>query len=366
MRESSASVTTTGSPLGSNAQRVLASGGLFLVAGGMLFGLVFAIFILHPNNARIGDAMFAAAQLVPSGDTDGILSRFESIGGFLENKGTKIDTHSHMVHMGFIALLLALLQPWVVLSDKTRSLSARLYIVSAVLLPPAIFSIHYLGLAYSPLSFIGWGSILADLSGALLAIAVSIQLWGLLKFGRAGKVPAAVALPEGGRAARLLLAGGALLLACGFVYGAAYAAWTQGGHAPSELAILKSIVSSAAADDQAALGESFGQFGRWQMIQAINVATHSHVNEMGILLLLLSFLQGLVAFEERVRVRWAGLAVTGAFLLPVGILLEIPFGVVGSVIADLAGFTAIVSLLAMSIGLLRHYRGRSTRELGPG
>ena len=51
-------------PLGSNSQRLFAIGGILLVASGMLFGDVFAMFVLHPNNARIGEAMFAAADYV--------------------------------------------------------------------------------------------------------------------------------------------------------------------------------------------------------------------------------------------------------------------------------------------------------------
>ena len=58
-------------PLASQSQRLLAIGGILLVASGMLFGDIFAMFILHPNNARIGAAMYAAAQLIPAGDAEG-------------------------------------------------------------------------------------------------------------------------------------------------------------------------------------------------------------------------------------------------------------------------------------------------------
>ncbi len=344
--------------LGSDSQRLLAVGGLLLVAGGMLFGDLFAIFVLHPNNARIGEAMFTASQLIPQGDVDGIMAQFMAIGGFLENRGTKVDAHSHMIHVGYIALLLALLQPWVNLSDQLKRRTAWLFIVAAVLLPPSIFSIYYLGLAYSPLSHIGWGSIFADLFGALLAVAMFIQFWGLWRHVR-GDGPAAGALVTGSgwRASRTLLAGGLLLLVWGFLYGAGYAAWLKSGAGASEVDILKSIVTNAAANKQDLVGQDFAAFGQLQMYRAINVATHTHINEMGILLLLLSFLQGLLAGDENSRNRWATIAVAGAWLLPVGILLEIPFGVVGSVIADLSGFCMIIAVLVMLAGLLRNASG---------
>ena len=120
--------------------------------------------------------------------------------------------------------------------------------------------------------------------------------------------------------------------------------------------ILKSIVTNAASQNQELLGQDFAAYGKFQMYRAINVATHTHINEMGILLLLLSFAQRLLPYSDSARTRWAILAVAGGFLLPVGILLEIPYGVVGSVIADSAGFAVIASLVAMLLGLLRHIR----------
>lgn len=355
MTPASNSAVQSGNTLGSDSQRVLAFGGLLLIAAGMLFGDLFAIFVLHQNNARIGEAMFAAAQLIPAGDADGIMAEFMAIGGFLENKGTKVDTHSHLIHMGYIALLLAVIQPWVALSDTTRTRVAWLYIVSGALMPPSIFAIHYVGLAYSPISHIGWGSIFADLFGALLAIAMFVQLWGLWQY-RNGSTSAAPVLPDGGRASRVLLTGGILLLVWGFLYGAAYAAWTQSGSAFSEIDILKNILASAVAADQAALGEAFGAYGHFLMITAINVATHVHINETGILLLLLALIQGLLASDDAKRLLWARIATVSAFMMPVGILLEIPYGRFGSVVVDTAGFVLIISLLVMLSGLRRYWR----------
>jgi hypothetical protein len=350
-------------PIASGSQRLLAIGGILLVASGMLFGDIFAMFILHPNNARIGQAMYAAAQLIPTGDADGILAHFMAIGGFLENRGTKIDAHSHIIHMGYIALLLAMLQPWVSLSDVSKRRAAWLFIVSAFLLPPSIFAIHYVGLAYTPLAHIGWASILADFFGTLLAVAVFIQFWGLWRHVRGGgDAPAElVYIGSGDAASRTLLVGGLLLIVTGFFYGLGYATFLEFGNAPSEVDILKKIVIHAAAADNTALNIDFGAFGNYQMLRAINIATHAHIIEMGILLLLMSFVQGFIQFEDATRRHWARLAVLSGFALPAGILLKIPYGIVGSVIADLAGFTMIVSLMAVLIGLLR-YTGTSDAQ----
>jgi len=327
----------------------------------MLFGDIFAMFVLHPNNARIGEAMYAASQLVPAGDADGILAHFMAIGGFLENRGTKVDTHSHIIHMGYIALLLAMLQPWVALSPALKWRAAWLFIVSAALLPVSIFSIYYAGLAYSPLEHIGWGSIFADFFGALLAVAVAIQLWGLWCH-KHGHGESKVQPPSGNMASRTLLVGGLLLLVSGFLYGAGYAAWAQSGAATNEVDILKNIVSHAAASEQELLGADFSAYGNYQMYRAINIAVHTHINEMGILLLLMSFVQGFIHYVDNTRRRWARLAVLSAFGLPIGILLEIKLGIVGSILADFFGFSMIVALMAMLFGLLRYTGAADSRE----
>jgi hypothetical protein len=354
-------------PIASDSQRVLLIGGILLAVSGMLLGDVFAMFVLHPNNGRIGEAMFAASQLIPLGDAEGILGHFMAIGGFLENKGTKIDAHSHIIHMGYIALLLAMLQPWVALSASVKRRAAWCFVLSAFLLSPSIFAIHYVGLAYSPLPHIGWASILADLFGAFLALVVAIQLWGMWRYLQGSEPSEREEQPSyistGNSASRTLLVAGLLLIVSGFFYGMGLAAVNAQGGSPSEVDILKDIIVQAAARDELALGAAFGDYGNYQMYRAINIATHAHINEMGILLLLMSFVQGFVQYADPLRQRWALCAAVSGIALPAGIILEIPFGFIGSIIADLAGFTMVVALLAMLFGLLR-YTGASDASTG--
>lgn len=353
-------------PPGGSPQRVLAIGGLLAVICGMLFGDVFAMFVLHPNNARIGQALAEAAQMIPVGDTDGILSRFASIGGFLENRGTKVDAHSHMIHLGYLALLLALLQPWIAFRPRQKLRLAWLFVVPAFLLPAAVFAIHYVGVAYSPLQHIGWASVVADLSGLLLAVAASLSLWGMWRHFRSGAAAESASgfAQRDDAASRTLLVGGLLLLVCGFLYGAGYAAWGLSGSSAAEVDILKDIVTQAAGQRTDALNAAFGAFGDYQMYRAINIAVHTHINEFGILLLLLSFIQPYVYYPDAWKRRWARLAVLGGFGLPVGVLLELKAGVVGKILADSFGFIAICAVMAMLFGLLRHTGAADSRQRG--
>src|SRR5438132_8263602 len=99
-----------------SAPRLLIFGGIALIAGGMLFGDIFAVFVLHQNGGRTGEALVAATQAAAAGNAAGVNSAFARIGNEMEDRGTKVDTHVHMTDAGYLALLLALVQPYVALS----------------------------------------------------------------------------------------------------------------------------------------------------------------------------------------------------------------------------------------------------------
>src|SRR5437868_1548498 len=164
----SASGAATFSAMG--ARRLLVFGGIALIAAGMLFGDIFAVFVLHQNGGKTGRALLAAAQAAAAQDSSAVRLVFAQIGNLLEDRGTKVDAHVHMVDAGFLALLLALVQPYVALSRKMKKSLAALFIAGGFLLPIGIFLIHYVGLTGSPFAAIGWASVLADSAGALLIL----------------------------------------------------------------------------------------------------------------------------------------------------------------------------------------------------
>src|SRR5258706_15206141 len=151
-----------------SARRIYIFGGIALIAAGLLFGDVFAFFILHQKAARQGEALIAASRAVAAGNAAAVNEVFSHLGILLENRGTKVDAHVHMIDAGYLALLLALVQPYIALSRQTKKSLAVLSIAGGVLLPVGIFLIHYIGLTGSPFAAIGWASVLADSAGALL------------------------------------------------------------------------------------------------------------------------------------------------------------------------------------------------------
>lgn len=350
---------TVSAPAEDTAARLLAFGGVALMIAGMVFGDLFAIFVLHQNNARLGETMYAAATNITAGNTEAIFAQFQEIGGYLSNRGSKVAAHTHAVAVGFLAVILSVLQPYSAHSAAARRQLAQVYIACGLMLPVAVFFIHYVGLKGSPFEYFGWASLVANITGTVLAIVVCIQLAGLWK-GRRGTV-GGLPLPAVREAGKTLLAGGVLLLAAGFLYGAGYAAYLQFGLPASEADILNNIIGNAASGES--FDAEFGAYGNYQALRGINTAAHSHVNTMALLLLVLALVQPFVRLQPDWKRRWARILVAASFLLPVCILLEFRFGRAAGAAADVVGFTGIAALVAMLIGLARGSgRGESSAE----
>src|SRR6266481_8533432 len=113
------------------ARRLLILGGIGLILTGMFLGDIFAVYTLHQNAAQVGANLAAAANAALAGNRDAVLANFQNVGAFLENRGTKVDTHVHMIDFGYLALLLAILQPWVAFAERAKKKLAWLFLAGA-------------------------------------------------------------------------------------------------------------------------------------------------------------------------------------------------------------------------------------------
>jgi len=344
-----------------SAQRLLVFGGIALIAGGMLFGDIFAVFVLHQNGGQTGAALLAATEAVAAQNPAAVKDAFTRIGGLLEDRGTKVDTHVHMTDAGYLALLLALAQPYIGLSAARKKLLAKLFLLGGVLLPIGIFLIHYVGLAYSPFSVIGWASILADSAGALLIVALVGEVWGLVNYFRSGK--GSIELPQDRTwERRILLSGGTMLVLLGFLDGAWYAGMNLYGQEARERKILGDVLDAAVASSPAA-AQSVNDYGMLVAEKAVETAAHSHIIEFGLLAMLLSFIQPYVLLRDVWKRRWVVLLLAGSLILPIFVFLELKLGLVAGGIADLGGLMVIVALIGMLVGVLR-YSGSIDAQAG--
>jgi hypothetical protein len=345
-----------------SARRLLIFGGIALIAGGMLFGDIFAVFVLHQNGGRTGEALLAAAQAAAARDPLGVRSAFTSIGGLLEDRGTKVDAHVHMSDAGYLALLLALVQPYVALPSQRKKRLASLFLVGGVMLPVGIFLIHYVGLLYSPFPVIGWASILADAGGAVLIVALAAELWGLWKYSRGARADVEPEwVQDSSWSRRVLLSGGTILILFGFLYGAWYSAFDLYPQEASETRILASLANAGAKADAPGMNASVNDYGGLAASKAVSIAAHSHIIEFGLLALLLSFVQPYVFLREKWKRRWVVALLAGSVLLPAFVLLELRLGLVAGGIADAGGLLVLIGLLGMLSGVLRYTGSVDTR-----
>lgn len=353
-----------------SARRLLIVGGIALVVAGMIFGDVFAVFVLHQNANRIGRALMIATDAVASKDAASVLTQFTNIGGLLENRGTKVDAHVHMIDFGYLALLLALIQPFVALAERTRRWLAKLFLLGAAMLPVSVFLIHYVGLLYSPLSSIGWASIFADLGGLLVIVASAGQLIGLWRHARNSiEIESPNVTPkETTWTSRTLLTGGTLLILAGFLHGAFYAVVDLRNHETHDQIALETMINASVAQQNSASRNMrdahtvVDGYGMIQAEKAVNIAAHSHIIEFGLLAILLAFIQQYVFLAERWKRRWAIVMLTGSVLLPAFVLLELQLGLIAGGIADAGGLLVIIALIGMLVGVLRHTRQLDARE----
>ena len=347
------------------ARRIFVIGGIGLILCGMILGDVFAAFTLHPNANRIGENLLAATRAVASHDPQAAGAAFQNIGGLLENRGTKVDAHSHMIGFGYIALLIALLQPSVGFSEVAKRFLAKLFVFGAILLPVGVFLIHYVGLVGSPFAAIGWASVFADFGGFLVWVVCLCELAGLAKyFGARSTVKASdELLNDRSWAARALLSGGTLLILIGFLHGSYYAGVHLFRYEARDGELLSAMTTRAAAGDSAAALQAVADYGELQGAKAVNVAAHAHVVEFGVLAILLAFFQPYVFLSEKWRRIWVVLLLIGSLALPVFVLLELQWGLLAGGLADVGGLLVIIALFAMLVGIWR-YTGKLDSSAG--
>jgi hypothetical protein len=337
------------------ARRLFLIGGIGLILTGMFFGDIFAVFTLHQNAAQVGANLAAAAQAALAGNRQAVLANFQNVGAFLENRGTKVDTHVHMIDFGYLALMLAILQPWMAFTESVKKKLAWAFLTGAWLLPVGVYLIHYVGLAHSPMKSIGWASIAADFGGLLVLIVTFACLLGLWRHFR-GKLasPPDTLLADRSAERRILFAGGIALVLLGFFHGAYYAATDLYRHEAQDYSLLAQMSAGAAAGAGAVVDQALVGYGQLQGAKAVNIAAHAHSIEFGLLAIMLAFFQPYVSLPASWKRLWAAVLLVGSLLLPVCVLLEMRFGLVAGGVADVSGLLIIFALLAMWIGILRY------------
>ncbi|MEJ8569681.1 hypothetical protein [Elongatibacter sediminis] len=325
--------------------RLLALGGVGLVALGMLVGEIYAIYISHVANGIIGQNWLGVVEAVNT-DPAQMSQHFAVIEDLAEKRGRTMHAHSHLAAFGLLALVLALLQPKLAQESAARFRIGLAYLTGAGLQVAGTYVSYYAGPAFL---------YVADLGGLLAIGAVAATLWGLSGWF-ASREPAAEFLAEqlSSPASRFLVKGGLLLVLLGMVFGLYYAWELVSADEPGVYAAVQGAATATASGDVGLAGEQIQMFKRMQSKIAITAAAHSHAVEFGFLMLLLAFVQRFVMLSDPWRLRWARGFAIGAFALPVCVFLATKYGLRAAAFSDLFGSIALVSLTAMLFGMIRH------------
>lgn len=337
-----------------DSTRILLFGGILLILGGMVLGEVYAIFISHVANREIRRQMAEAVQDIGGEDAQAVQERFPAIKSLMERRGRIMNTHSHIIGFGYLALILTLLQPLLGLSQSRKRLLAYAIVFGAGVESVFVFVSFYVG---------KWGLYVSD-GGAVLVILGAVGTFvGLRKFDwRQADFNRYVQALLRSSSSRLLLRAGGLLILAGMIFGF-YFAWVfVTKYEPLQWELMDSTLAAAMTGQTEAALQALAGHRTLQSKIAITAAAHSHAIEFGVMAVLVAFVQNFVLLSDHWKYRWAWVFVVGSAFLPVFVFHATIFGLFSAGFADLSGFLVIVALSAMLVGVLRQMGAEDSRR----
>jgi len=344
----------------SSAARLLAFGGISLILAGMLLGEVFAIFISHAASAQIRREWIASViPAIERHDLSGVAAGYNRIEDILERRGRIMDTHSHVIAYGFLALALALLQAMIRYSQRTRLLLAACIVSGGLAQGVSVFVSYWVSHLVRD-----WALMSSGVGGALVLLGVLGNFAGLRRARLGTDFASQMSRLLSSASSQILLRTGAFLILVGMAFGFYYAWVFVAQQEPRQIALLDAALTSALSRDAGAATTSITAYRALQSRIAIVTAAHSHVIEMGIMAMLLAFVQNFIFLSDRWKRRWAILFCIGGAVMPICTYSASVFGLVPAAFADTFGVLSVVALFAMLSGLIRQ-TGADERGYAP-
>jgi hypothetical protein len=333
----------------SPATRILVFGGISLILAGMLLGEVFAIFISHVASAQIRRGWIG--KMIPAieqHDLAAVGAGYSRIEDLLERRGRIMDTHSHMIAYGFLALALALLQPLNKYSERICR-----FLASCIVSGGLVQSVSVFVSCWATHQARDWALISSAAGGALVLLGVLGNLAGLRGTTLGSGFAAETSRLLSSASSQILLRTGAFLILVGMVFGFYYAWVFVTRQEPQQIEMLDIALNAAMSRDSTAATSSITAYRSLQSRIAIVTAAHSHVIEMGTMAMLLAFVQNFVFLSDYWKRRWAVLFCVGAAVMPICTYSASILGLVPAGFADAFGMMSLIALCAMLWGLVR-------------
>ncbi len=171
---------------GPAASRWLVKSGLLLTVLGMAFGLFYAWQLVGTDEPAVYNSIEAAAESLAAGDTAAASAEVVQFKRAQSKIAITAAAHSHAIEFGFLMLLLAFVQRYVMLSERWRLYWARTVSVGAYLLPVSVYLATHYGLPAAGF---------ADLFGALVLLGLVAMAYGIVRHTGAVDSSADGALP---------------------------------------------------------------------------------------------------------------------------------------------------------------------------
>jgi len=329
--------------------RLLVFGGIALILSGMLLGEVFAIFISHAASAQIRREWIGSMiPAIEQRDLAAASTDYGRIEELLERRGRIMDTHSHLIAYGFLAIVLALLQPLNKYSERVRLALALCIVAGGLIQSVSVFVSYWTTPPVRDAILIASAA-----GGTLVLVGVLGTIAGLRGISSRSNFNAQTSRLLSSASSQILLRIGALLILAGMVFGFYYAWVFVTQHEPQQISLLHSALQAAVSRNNTAATSSITAHRSLQSKIAIVTAAHSHVIEMGTMAVLLGFVQNFVLLSDRWKRRWAILFCIGGGVMPICTYSASIFGLVPAGFADTFGIMSIISLFAMLCGLVR-------------
>jgi hypothetical protein len=150
--------------LASASARFLVKSGLLLILAGMTFGLYYAWQLVSVDEPAVYDSVQRAAAALATADADTALGETTRFKRMQSKIAITAAAHSHAIELGFLMLLLAFVQRYVMLADAWRLRWARVLAIGAWILPVCVLLATRFGLRAAAFSDLFGGFVLAGLA----------------------------------------------------------------------------------------------------------------------------------------------------------------------------------------------------------
>jgi len=156
-----------------------------------------------------------------------------------------------------------------------------------------------------------------------------------------------------GKASRVLVIGGILLVLSGMLLGEIYAIFISHVANGKVRRHWIAAVSAISQRDTSAVDSNFSRIQELQQLRGRFTNTHSHITTYGLLAMMLALLQPALAFREQTKRVLALLIIAGGAMQALFVLLTLWIGPASTVVSDFGGAILFAGVAGNLVGFLR-------------